>query len=172
MELNFKTAQISDLKKLSHFVNRAYRGESAKLGWTHEADLLDGTRVDESLLCEEFDRGVTYLLATIDQQLVGCFHFEMKTPELAYVGMITVSPELQGKGIGKKLLEQAFRRAKNLKANTIALTVMSDRLELIAYYERQGFKLTGLGEDFNPNDSRYGLPKKALRLLEMKRALN
>lgn len=168
MKVNFQLAQLKDLATLSKFVNRAYRGDSARLGWTHEADLLDGTRVEESLLVEELQRGVNFVLATEDHELVGCYHFELKDSITAYVGMITVEPTKQGGGLGKLLIENAARRAREAGRQTLALTVMSDRHELIAYYERRGFKLTGAGEDFNPGDVRYGLPRKQLRLLEMK----
>jgi GNAT superfamily N-acetyltransferase len=171
MELIFKIAQINDLKQLSQFVNRAYRGESARLGWTHEADLLDGTRVEESLLQEELSRGVSFIMAFEVDKIVGCYHFELKDSQTAYVGMITVEPENQGQGLGKILIDHATQNARDAGCGLLALTVMSDRHELIAYYERRGFHLTGIGEDFNPGDTRYGLPRKKLRLIQMIRNL-
>ena len=171
MNMSFQIAHHQDLSNLSTFVNRAYRGETARQGWTHEADLLDGTRVEESLLAEELARGVKYVLALHESQLVGCYHFEMKDSVTAYVGMITVDPLLQGGGIGKTLLDNAFARARAVGAQLIKLTVMSDRHELISYYERRGFKLTGAEFTFEPSDSRYGKPKKDLVLLEMIRNL-
>jgi len=171
MKVKFQIAQSKDLATLSKFVNRAYRGDSARIGWTHEADLLDGTRVEESLLQEELNRGVLYVLAVEEMELVGCYHFELKNQDTAYVGMITVEPTKQGGGLGKILIDNAVLKAREAGRSWLALTVMSDRLELIAYYERRGFKLTGAGEDFNPGDDRYGLPKKSLRLIEMVKAL-
>jgi len=160
-----------ELRLVAHLVNRAYRGDSARLGWTHEADLLAGTRVDVSLLEEEFQRGVTYVLGWIDDMLVACYHFEQKSKQVAYVGMITVEPTLQAAGLGKRLIEDAISRSKSLGCAQLSLTVMEDRKELIAYYQRRGFSLTGAGEDFNPQDTRYGIPKKELRLIEMSRVL-
>ncbi len=171
MKVDFTLASIDQLTSLADFVNRAYRGDSARKGWTHEADLLDGTRVDESLLREEQKRGVLYVLAWNSDRLVGCYHFEKKNLQTAYVGMITVDPAIQGGGIGKILIEDAIKRARSLNCKQLALTVMEDRKELIAYYERRGFQITGAGEDFNPQDSRYGIPKKKLRLIEMMRFL-
>ncbi len=167
MTMSFTIAHTADLVSLSQFVNKAYRGATARLGWTHEADLLDGTRVDASLLSEQMDRGVLLVLVHSDDQLVGCYHFEMKDPQTAYVGMITVEPSRQGQGLGKKLLENAFSRARHEGAQKITLTVMSDRSELIAYYGRRGFQLTGQQYPFDATDDRYGLPKKQLVLLEM-----
>ena len=171
MTMSFSIAKNEDLASLSSFVNRAYRGDSARLGWTHEADLLGGTRVDESLLAEENARGVSLVLARLEDELVGCYHFEMIDAETAYVGMITVEPTKQGGGLGKTLLENAFARARSLGAQRINLTVMADRQELIAYYQRRGFLLTGQQHPFEPGDERYGLPRKALMLLVMSRKL-
>ena len=168
MKLTYQLAQNKDLETLSTFVNRAYRGDTARVGWTHEADLLDGTRVAPCLLKSELERGVKLVLALADFELLGCYHFEIKDNETAYVGMITVEPTRQGQGVGKLLIENAVERARQNGAKSLALTVMSDRHELIAYYERRGFKLTGAGEDFNPGDERYGRPKKSLRLIGMK----
>lgn len=172
MDLRFTFATTPEmLRLLSRFVNQAYRGESARAGWTHEADLLDGTRVEESLLREELARGVHYILAWQATNLVGCYHFEQKNSQKSYVGMITVDPRLQANGIGKRLIEDAVSRSKSLGCTQLSLTVMEDRKELIAYYQRRGFQLTGAGEDFNPSDQRYGIPKKKLRLVEMIRNL-
>lgn len=171
MGMSFEIAKAEDLASLSSFVNRAYRGDTARLGWTHEADLLGGTRVEESLLAEERARGVQLVLARQERDLVGCYHFEMKDAHTAYVGMITVEPGRQGAGLGKALLDNASERARAAGAQRINLTVMSERLELIAYYQRRGFELTGASQPFEPGDERYGLPKRALVLLEMSKPL-
>lgn len=167
MKMSFQLAHNQDLSTLSTFVNRAYRGDTARLGWTHEADLLDGTRVEESLLAEEKARGVQFVLARQKDELVGCYHFEMKDSQTAYVGMITVDPLRQGQGIGKDLLVDAMARARQLGAKVINLTVMSERKELIEYYKRRGFSFTGVRIDFMPDDARYGQPKRDLQLWEM-----
>ena len=171
MKMSFQIANNQDLSNLSAFVNRAYRGETARQGWTHEADLLDGTRVEESLLAEEQARGVKYVLALQESELVGCYHFEMKDSATAYVGMITVDPAKQGQGVGKDLLADATSRARQLGAQLLKLTVLSDRKELIEYYQRRGFMFTGEKIDFVTEDVRYGVPKKNLQLWEMSCAL-
>ncbi len=166
--LTFRPATAADLPDLASFVNRAYRGDSARQGWTHEADLLDGTRVDESLLTEQLEvPGVTLVLALEQAKLVGCYHFEARADGTAYVGMVTVEPNRQAAGLGKRLLADAETRAREARAAQLKLSVIADRKELIAYYERRGFRLTGVGQPFHEGDDRYGLPKKSLALLEM-----
>lgn len=170
--LTFRPATPLDLADLATFVNRAYRGDSARQGWTHEADLLDGTRVDESLLAEQVETpGVTLMLALDNAKLVGCYHFEERSDGSAYVGMVTVDPGLQGAGLGKQLLADAEQRARAAGAKELKLSVIEDRQELIAYYERREFVVTGVKLPFHEGDARYGLPNKTLTLLEMVRKL-
>jgi ribosomal protein S18 acetylase RimI-like enzyme len=64
------------------------------------------------------------------------FYWE-KEQEL-YLGMLTVSPELQNSGLGKKLLQQAEVHAQALGLPKIVMTVISPG-ELIAWYKRHGY---------------------------------
>lgn len=170
--LTFCPATPADLPSLATFVNRAYRGDSARKGWTHEADLLGGTRVDETLLAEQLEApGVTLVLALEGTALVGCYHFETRTDASAYVGMVTVDPERQAAGLGKLLLTDAENRARGAQAKVLNLSVIADRKELIAYYKRRGFSLTGKVLPFHEGDERYGIPNKSLELLEMAKPL-
>lgn len=170
--LTFRTAAPLDLADLVVFVNRAYRGESAKQGWTHEADLIDGTRVDESLLAETIETpGVAIVMALENATLVGCYQFENQAEGCAYVGMVTVEPAKQNSGLGKLLLADAEAHAQEQGCQKLKLSVIEDRKELIAYYERRGFKLTGTKLPFHEGDSRHGFPRKTLALLEMVKPL-
>ena len=49
-DIQVRKAVAGDLDELHQVVERAYRGDSAKQGWTHEADLLFDTRTDLSTL--------------------------------------------------------------------------------------------------------------------------
>ena len=137
-------AKLSDVPELVALVNSAYRGEGAKQGWTTEADLIDGTRTDINSLTEELsDPSVTMLKNTDDDgKITGCVFLEKRSEKL-YLGMLTVSPTLQAKGLGKQLLQAAedFGREHGLKFMT--MTVITKREELIAFYERRGYAKTG-----------------------------
>ena len=98
-------AGLADIEALHALVEGAYRGESAKRGWTHEADLLGGQRTDAKALREiiESDRQVI-LLARKGQAIVGCVQLSYIEDGLAYLGLLTVAPALQAAGLGKELL--------------------------------------------------------------------
>lgn len=159
-----------DIPALNRLVNSAYRGESSKKGWTTEADLLSGIRTDEPGLTTMIQNpNAIILLYKEDAQLLGCVYLEKKSDEL-YLGMLTVSPEAQAKGIGKNLLTAAELIARNQHCSAITMTVITVRHELIAWYERRGYRSTGEIKPF-PNDPSFGLPKQPLEFTVMRKEI-
>lgn len=160
-----------DIPALEILVNSAYRGDSSKKGWTTEADLLDGIRTNQTSLTKMIENPGAVILKCIDQesQLIGCVFLQKKGTKL-YLGMLTVSPELQAKGIGKKLLAAAENQAKQTACTVITMTVISVRHELIAWYERHGYRPTGETEPF-PASPDFGLPKQLLHFIVMEKAV-
>lgn len=159
-----------DVAALNHLVNSAYRGESSKKGWTTEADLLDGSRTDEpSLRLMVQNPKVTILKYEDSGHLLGCVYLEEKGPDL-YLGMLTVSPDAQTNGIGKRLMAAAEQLALTKGCRAITMTVITVRHELIAWYERRGFRTTGETQPF-PTDPRFGLPKQPLSFVVLEKVL-
>src|ERR1700739_2293896 len=95
-------ATIADVPELNILVNSAYRGEISQKGWTSEAHLLDGLRIDEETLHNYLtDPKITILKYTDETGCItGSVYLEDRSPKL-YVGMFSVSPPAQGNGIGK-----------------------------------------------------------------------
>jgi len=161
----------ADAAELSRLVNSAYRGDSSKQGWTTEADLLGGQRTNEAGIQEMLAEPDAVILKYTNETglLQGCVYLQKKGGKL-YLGMLTVSPELQAKGIGKQLLAAAENRAKKVSCNCIQMTVISVRKELIAWYERHGYAATGETAPF-PTDPKFGLPKQSLEFIVMEKQL-
>lgn len=159
--LRFRIAEPRDIPALHALVESAYRGESAKGGWTHEADLLDGQRTDPEALAEIIaDDAQAILLAEADRDLRGCVLVADKGEGRAYLGMLTVRPDLQSAGLGAALLTEAEGLARHvLAARTMEMTVIKRRSELIAWYVRRGYRDTGREAPFPSHDPRFGLPK-------------
>jgi ribosomal protein S18 acetylase RimI-like enzyme len=159
--LTTRPATIGDAPALVALVNSAYRGESSKAGWTTEADLLDGQRIDVEALTETIATpGNVILLYVQDQAPVACVHLE-RTGEDCYLGMLTVRPTTQGLGLGGKLLEVAERWAiEHWSSRKMHMAVIEQRIELIAWYERHGYRRTGERKPFPYGDERFGLPRR------------
>ena len=161
-EFVFRSATTDDIARLQPFVHAAYRGDSARRGWTHEADLLDGQRIDaEALSAMIDDPDHVVLLAEDDGGLVGCVQVNGKSNGLAYLGMLSVDPERQGGGIGRRLIAAAEAEARStFKATRMEMTVIVQRTELIAWYVRCGYQPTGETRPFPATDPRFGLPRR------------
>lgn len=155
-----RAASAADIPALHALVERAYRGDSARVGWTHEADLLDGQRTDRDALAEMIvDPAETILLAQQGEALVGCVAVKRLDGDAAYVGMVTVDPDRQAAGLGRQLLTAAEAHAREQGASRAEMTVIAQRAELIAWYERRGWRLTGERRPFPHDDPRFGLPR-------------
>lgn len=154
-----------DLLKINALVNSAYRGESSKVGWTTEADLLGGQRVDYDLLAEILDRPHSGILALKQKngEICGCVHLQVEesdTSKVCWLGMLTVKPGMQNRGLGKILLRASEDWAKTWGCAKIKMNVISIRQSLIDWYIRHGFNDTGLTRPFPYGDPRFGLPKR------------
>ena len=144
-EIAFRAATPDDVAALHPLIERAYRGETAKAGWTHEADLLFDTRTSAqelSALIVDPDRVI--LLAHQDGALIGCVQVARVGDDRTYLGMLTVEPSLQASGLGRRLLAAAEAEAvSRFGARRMEMTVIHRRTELIAWYERRGYAATG-----------------------------
>lgn len=167
--LAFRRAVPADVPRLVALVESAYRGESSRVGWTTEADLLDGQRTDE----EEVTRvlrtpGSRMLVAEHEGELVACCALERHRGAsgepgavTAYFGMFAVRPRLQGAGLGRRVLAEAERiAAEEWGAARMEMRVISARDDLIAWYERRGYRRTGRTSPFPYGDERFGVPRR------------
>jgi ribosomal protein S18 acetylase RimI-like enzyme len=160
-DLCFRDAVPADVPALVELVTSAYRGDASRAGWTTEADLLDGNRIDPEVLLQDINRARSrVLLAERDGALLACAHV-CAEGEAGYFGMFSVRPDLQGGGVGKALLAEAERVVRDdLRLPAMRMTVIDLREELIAFYERRGYRRTGIKKPFPYGDPRYGLPRR------------
>ncbi|MER5624956.1 GNAT family N-acetyltransferase [Streptosporangium sp. NPDC002544] len=157
----FRAATVTDIPTLVSLVESAYRGEASLAGWTSEAHLLGGQRTDA--------RGVTaavenpdgrMLVAESEGEIIACCQVEHQGGH-AYFGMFAVRPTLQGSGLGKAVLAEAERLARDeWGVDEMRMTVISVREELLAWYVRRGYVRTGETAPFPYGDESFGLPTR------------
>ena len=163
----------ADVAPLAALLNSAYRGESSKEGWTTEAHLIAGnTRASESSLQQILVLQNSVILKYSDehQQIIGCVNLQQHAGRI-YLGMLSVSPKLQGAGIGRQLLIAAEEYARQLHCNAVYMSVISVRTELIEWYKRNGYKDTGKIKPFIEEEE-TGKHLQLLEFMELEKSIS
>jgi ribosomal protein S18 acetylase RimI-like enzyme len=157
--LAFRAATEADIPALVELVTSAYRGDASRAGWTTEADMLDGQRIDPGVLRADIARPRSVILLTErDGALLACAHVA-EEEGAGYFGMFSVRPDLQGAGVGKAVLAEAERIAReDWGLQVMRMTVIDIRDALIAFYQRRGYARTGIHKSFPYGDERFGTP--------------
>ena len=166
----FSPASLEDATDISTLVNSAYRGEGALRGWTTEASLIAGQRTDAEMIADIIRSPSATILIRHDRQ--ACVELERKG-DVCYLGLLTVHPSLQSRGIGSQALAAAedFAR-KAWGSRKIEMNVISVRAELIAWYQRRGYSLTQRTAPFPYGADRFGIPlRDGLEFRIMEKAL-
>ncbi|GAB3306377.1 GNAT family N-acetyltransferase [Luteimonas notoginsengisoli] len=169
IELAFRNATTADVDDIVALVTSAYRGDASRAGWTTEADFLDGNRIDADVLRMDIERPRSRVVLAERgngpgsgpaHRLLACAHVADEGGH-GYFGMFSVVPGLQGGGIGKSLLAECERIARqDWQLPDMRMTVIDIRDELIAFYERRGYRRTGVYKPFPHGDERFGIPKR------------
>ncbi|PKM06431.1 MAG: GNAT family N-acetyltransferase [Gammaproteobacteria bacterium HGW-Gammaproteobacteria-4] len=160
-KLHFRTATDADIPAIVALTQSAYRGDASRAGWTTEADLLDGQRIDAQAVRDCIERtNSRIVIAERDGALIASAHVAVDDGA-GYFGMFSVNPGAQGNGIGRQVLAEAERVARNeWQQSTMRMTVIDVRDELIAWYQRRGYRRTGIIKPFPYGDARFGIPRR------------
>lgn len=163
-DTDIEFATVADIAAIKNLLNNAYRGEESRQGWTTEADLIAGdTRTNEAMLEQIMQQSGSVFLIYKDKQqnIIGCVNLQQHEDKI-YLGMFSVSPQMQGGGIGKKLLHASEEYALHLHKKAIYMSVICLRTELINWYMRHGYADTGERKPFVED----GITGKHLRPLK------
>jgi GNAT superfamily N-acetyltransferase len=155
IRIQFRTATPADAGLLLPLIRSAYRGDASRAGWTTEADLVADERIDADSLMAKITAADSVVLVVTDEQdkLISCCEvlFQRANPndekrgeDIAYFGLFAVDPQRQGGGVGKKVLAYAEEYARTRwQARRMEMTVIAQRDEIIAYYTRRGYAVSG-----------------------------
>jgi N-acetylglutamate synthase-like GNAT family acetyltransferase len=143
-ELAFRFAGAKDAPAIAALIESGYRGDESRRGWTTEAHLIEGNRTSVAEIERHIaDPNARFVMAFEAGTLVGCALIKNEEGQ-GYFGMFAVKPTLQGAGHGKQILAHAEQQIRDLwNCPRVAMTVISIREDLVAYYERRGYTKTG-----------------------------
>lgn len=142
-DLHISIADIGDTAIITQLLNSAYRGESSRQGWTTEADLIGGqVRTIETQVQDLINQPDSVFLKYTTSEIVGCVNLQQHNDKI-YLGMLSVNPNIQNSGIGKKLMLAAEEYTKYKVCKAIYMQVIDVREELINWYKRHGYNDTG-----------------------------
>lgn len=171
--LTFRRAELADVGAVVALVESTYRGQGSRVGWTTEADLLDGPRTDAEDVRSCIDAAGSCMVLGVDGDvIVACANVRVDG-DAGYFGMFSVVPSVQRAGVGKLVLAEAERIVRDeWKLPVMRMTVIDVREELIAYYERRGYRRTGIKKPFPYGEERFGIPRRSdLRFEVLERRL-
>ena len=176
MKWTFRQAENKDIDAIVTLVDSAYRGDSSRQGWTTEADLLDGRRtfVDEVAEIISAEQNAIILLEDEAKLLASVHVKKLSDGDIgsetgrAYLGMFAVEPASQNLGIGKIVMDYAEKYVmEEWQCSEMEMSVIRQRVELISWYEKLGYRVTGETRAFPYGDERYGIPKRGDLVLDV-----
>jgi ribosomal protein S18 acetylase RimI-like enzyme len=151
--LSVRLAAQSDIPAMIALVNAAFVVES----------FLEGTRTDEDRMTALMQQG-TFLVALAPSGRMVASVYTEKRGERSYLGMLAVSPELQGQGLGRLMVESAEHHSREQGSRAMDLTVLSLRAELLPFYGKLGYELVGTDPFHPPRPLKPGLQCHCIRL--------
>jgi GNAT superfamily N-acetyltransferase len=138
--MDLRIATETDFEALMRLINKAFQIESF-------FKLKD--RVNAEILQEYFRKGSFLIYEENGEengeesgQFLACVFVELKGNS-AYLGLLSVDPKQQKKGLGRRLVAAAEEFARESGAHFMELTIVNLRTELLAIYEKLGYKVTG-----------------------------
>ena len=99
------------------------------------------------VLRQQMADGHTFLLAMLAEKTVGFAGFSIKDSDLMYwkLHKIYLLPETQGKGLGRLLMEEIFRRVKQAGGHYLDLHVnRQNKAQFV--YQKMDFKIISSGD--------------------------
>lgn len=135
LEFEYRIAALSDVEQLVPLINRAFEVE---------LQFFTSDRIVLAETLEHFEKG-TFLLAETDGKLAGCNYVELRG-DSGYFGLLSVDPAQQGKGLGRKLVEQAETLCRDAGCSQMRIRVLNHRTELPPFYAKLGYTTASIEE--------------------------
>jgi predicted N-acetyltransferase YhbS len=128
-----RVAVLADAEKITSVINAAFR--------IVEGFFVDGDRIKLDEVQRSFATGA-FLVAVDDDRVIGCVYVESRG-ERAYLGLLSVDPECQQKGLGSRLMTAAEAYCAQGGARFMDIYIVNLRTELPPFYRQRGYVENG-----------------------------
>ena len=145
-----RRATAADAPALADLVNRAFAVEEL---------FVDGPRTSAAEIAQLIARG-TFLVLEYDGGLAAAVYLEPR----GYLGLLSVAPEVQGQGLGTRLVRIAEAMCEALGCLEIELRIVNVREELGRWYRSLGYREVGTAPFEGP-------AKRPCHFVEMRKQL-
>lgn len=136
--LHIRLANSDDLERMIAVINAAFAIET----------FLEGTRTDSDRIAALMRKG-KFLVGEEANEIVACVYVELRGRR-GYFGMLAVDPARQGSGWGRALVQAAEDYCRRRCCTAMDIDVLSLRTELPPFYEKLGYRQSGI-EAFHPS---------------------
>ncbi len=111
-------------------------------------------------------RGELYIARSAGE-IVG-LHVILETrPRTVEIMNVAVAPELQGRGIGKRLVAHAIERARAKQAKTVEIGTANSSVGQLALYQKAGFRIVGIDPDYFSRFYEATMHENGIRVRDM-----
>lgn len=100
-------------------------------------------------------------IVEINKKPIAYFILSIKDKKECHFDFLSITKGFQNKGIGKKILQTAIRISKKKKCKKISLMVWQKNFKAIGLYNKFGFYVTDIKDNYFKNgDSKITMQKK------------
>jgi len=128
-----RVATDADVHSITPLINAAF---------VVERPIFDHDRIDDVGVRDYMTKGKFLLHEDAAGKLIACVYLEPSADGRCYLGLLSIVPERQETGLGRRVLAQAEKFARDAGCHTMWLRTLSARVPpLRPYYEPFGYKL-------------------------------
>lgn len=143
-DLTVCDARREDVADLVSLINEAYIVEQF---------FVTGPRIAETDVTTLMGKGVFLVGWSTANEIIGTVYIE-KRGDRGYIGLLSVSPGLQGQGLGSWMMKAAEHRLTAEGCSVVDIRVVSLRTELPPFYEKLGYRHQGTEAFDDPRKTR------------------
>lgn len=139
--MNHEIRQMNeeDLEECAAVIREGFLTVAREFGFTVESNPSNGAFIQKDRLLLEKEKGHIMFGMITDNRIIGYMQLEKNTEELYFLQKLVVLPEYRHQGFGRKLLEYAKKKVKELSGKRISIAIIEENTILKNWYLDYGF---------------------------------